>query len=444
MDKIDRIISLAKRRGFIFQSSEIYGGLSGVYDYGPLGVELKNNIKRLWWQDVVEAREDVVGLDAAIIMPPKVWVASGHLEHFVDPLRECKECHKRFRADDLENTKKCPVCGGKLGPTRIFNILVETHLGPVKDTAHLAYLRGETAQGIFVNFENVRDTMRLKIPFGIAQIGKAFRNEITPGNFLFRLREFEQMELEYFIKPGQQAKWFSYWKKERMAWYESLGIKKDNLRFYKHKKKELAHYADMCEDIEYKFPWGWGEQEGIASRRDYDLSQHSKISGEDLSYFDPQENKKYIPYVIEPSAGVDRLTLILLLDAYDEEEVRGQKRTLLRFSPKIAPVKVAVLPLVRNKKELTAKAREVYNKLSSKFSTMYDEVGSIGRRYRRQDEVGTFVSVTTDFQTIKDSTVTLRDRDTMAQIRIGIAELQETIQKILNGEEFLKLGQPVK
>ncbi len=423
MNKIEKITSLAKRRGFIFQSSEIYGGISGVYDYGSLGVELKNNIKRLWWKNIVGTRENVVGLDAAIVMPPKVWVASGHLEHFVDPLRECKKCRKRFRSDDLKSKKKCPECGGLLGRERTFNILVETHLGPVKDTANLAYLRGETAQGIFVNFENVRDSMRQKIPFGIAQIGKAFRNEITPGNFIFRLREFEQMELEYFIEPGSQKKWFDHWKRERMDWYLSLGIARESLRFYKHKKNELAHYADMCEDIEYKFPWGWGELEGIASRRDYDLKQHSQISGKDLSYFDEKKNKKYIPFVIEPSAGVDRLALVLLLDSYHEEEVKGQKRVVMRFDKELAPVKVAVLPLLRNKKELTKKAREVYQMLSDQFLIIYDEAGSIGRRYRRQDEIGTPYCVTIDFESLEDQAVTVRDRDSMGQERIGIKEL---------------------
>jgi len=428
MNKIEKITSLAKRRGFIFQSSEIYGGLSGVYDYGSLGVELKNNIKRLWWKNIVGTRENVVGLDAAIVMPPKVWVASGHLEHFVDPLRECKKCRKRFRSDDLKSKEKCPECGGLLGRERTFNILVETHLGPVKDTANLAYLRGETAQGIFVNFENVRDSMRQKIPFGIAQIGKAFRNEITPGNFIFRLREFEQMELEYFIEPGSQKKWFDYWKRERMDWYRALGIAEESLRFYKHKKNELAHYADMCEDIEYKFPWGWGELEGIASRRDYDLKQHSQISGKDLSYFDEKKNKKYIPFVIEPSAGVDRLALVLLLDNYHEEEVKGKARVVMRFDKELAPVKVAVLPLVRNKKELTTKAREVYQMLSGQFLIMYDEVGSIGRRYRRQDEIGTPYCVTIDFESLEDQAVTVRDRDSMGQERVKVQDLVGFIQ----------------
>jgi len=427
MTEINKIIALAKRRGFIFQSSEIYGGLSGIYDYGPLGVELKNNIKRLWWQNIVMGREDVVGQDAAIIMPPKVWEASGHLEHFADPLKECANCHKRFKADDLKNQEECPGCGGHLGVERMFNILVATHLGPVKDQANLAYLRGETAQGIFVNFENILNTMRLKIPFGIAQIGKAFRNEITPGNFIFRLREFEQMELEYFIEPGTQSKWFSYWKDERMNWYLSLGLKKANLRFYRHPKKELAHYADMCEDIEYKFPWGWGEQEGIASRKDYDLRQHSKFSGKDLSYFNTATGKKYVPYVIEPSAGVDRLVLSLLLDAYHEEEVKGEKRVVLRFKPLLAPIKVAILPLVRNRKPLVNKAREIFKILSAEIATFYDEGGSIGRRYRRQDEIGTPFCVTIDFDTLKDDTVTMRDRDTMRQERVKIQDLVDLV-----------------
>ncbi len=458
MVAMEKIVSLCKRRGFIYPGSEIYGGLANTWDYGPLGVELKNNIKKVWWQDSVWKRPDMVGLDAAILMNPKVWQASGHIEGFTDPLVECKSCHKRFRADQLveefkdsakldehgiftpeelaDLTKaikkiKCPDCGGELTEPKQFNLLMETHLGPVEDAQSKVYLRGETAQGIFVDFNLVRESSRMKIPFGIAQIGKAFRNEITPGNFTFRTREFEQMEIEYFVKPGTDKKWYQYWRKERFNWYIKYGIAKKNLRLRDHKKDELAHYAVACADVEYQFPFGWSELEGIANRKDYDLKQHAKHSGQDLRYFDEETKEKYLPYVIEPSGGVDRTALAFLVDAY--EEIKGGRTTttesqkevevVLRLDKELAPIKVAVLPLVRNKKDLVKKAQEVYDLLKGHWLSQYDEVGSIGRRYRRQDEVGTPFCLTIDFETLKQNDVTVRDRDTMKQKRVKIGEL---------------------
>jgi glycyl-tRNA synthetase len=464
---MEKIVSLCKRRGFIFPSSEIYGGIQGFYDYGPLGVEMKNNIKRLWWKKIVQERDDVVGLDSSIIQNPNVWKASGHVERFFDLLTECKSCHKRFRADhlveELKNSVKldevgvyteeemkdiakviekikCPECGGKLTPPRQFNLMLKTFIGPVENESTKSYLRPETAQGIFVNFKNVLETQRKKIPFGIAQIGKAFRNEITPKNFLFRTREFEQMELEFFVKPGEDERWFDYWVKERMKWYvEVLGIKKENLRIRPHKKEELAHYAKACVDIEYKFPFGWGEIEGIANRTDFDLKQHQKFSGQNLEYYDEKEKRSYIPYVIEPSCGVDRIFLALICDAYQEIKGGRTKTTkptkeieiLLKLDKKVAPIKVAVLPLVKNKKELVEKAKEVYQILKPHFVCQYDEVGSIGRRYRRQDEIGTPYCITIDFDTLKDDTVTIRDRDTMEQERVKIENLVKILREKL-------------
>jgi glycyl-tRNA synthetase len=459
---MEKIISLCKRRGFIFPSSEIYGGIQGFYDYGPIGVELKNNIKKAWWENMVWKRDDIVGLDAAIIMHPSVWKASGHVDSFTDPLAECKNCHLRFRADHLisklrdsgkldehgvfteEEIKdmnkvfqkiKCPECGGDFVPPRKFNLMFKTSVGPVEDAGSIAYLRPETAQGIFVNYKNILDTARVKIPFGIAQIGKAFRNEITPGNFTFRTREFEQMEIEYFVKPGTDEKWHQDWIKIRMDWYYSLGIRKENLRVRPHQKDELAHYAKACVDVEYKFPFGWSELEGIANRTDFDLKQHQKFTGKDLSYFDEKEQKSYIPYVIEPSAGVDRTLLAVLVDAYHEEMVKGvkgeEKRVVLKFSKKLAPIKVAVLPLIRNRPELVEKAKEVYQLLKPHFVCQYDELGSIGRRYRRQDEIGTPLCLTIDFDTLKDDTVTIRDRDTMEQERVKIGDLVNVLKEKL-------------
>lgn len=466
-NKFEKIISLCKRRGFVFQSSEVYGGISGFYDFGPLGVEMKKNIKELWWKSIVQEREDVVGLDSSIIQNPKVWEASGHIERFFDLLTECKSCHKRFRADHLvEELKdsgkleklrvfpekemidiskviekiKCPECGGKLTPPKKFNLMLKTWVGPVEEKSAISYLRPETAQGIFINFKNILETSRKKIPFGIAQIGKAFRNEITPKNFLFRVREFEQMELEYFVKPGEDEKFFDYWVKERMKWYtQVLKIKKENLRVRKHKKEELAHYAKASVDIEYKFPFGWGEIEGIANRTDFDLKQHQKFSGENFSYFDETEKKSFIPYVIEPSCGVERIFFALICDGFEEIKGGRTKTTkptkevevLLRLDKKVAPIKVGVFPLVRNKPELVQKAKEVYQLLKPHFVCQYDELGSIGRRYRRMDEIGCPFCVTVDFETLEKEDVTIRDRDTMEQERVKIKDLVEVLKKKL-------------
>ena len=431
---MEKIVSLCKRRGFIFQSSEIYGGLGSCWDYGPIGVELKRNVKNAWWKAIVEQRADVVGLDCSIMMHPTVWKASGHIESFSDPLVECKSCNQRWRADHLESDK-CPACGGELGEARKFNLMFKTFMGPVEEDASVVYLRPETAQGIFVNFENVVTTSRKRLPLGIAQIGKSFRNEITPGNFTFRTREFEQMEMEFFVKPGSDEEWYNYWSKERYNWYVGLGMNAENLRMREHAKDELAHYAKACVDVEYRFPIGWSELEGIANRADYDLQQHSKWSGKDLSYFDGQTNERYMPYVIEPSAGADRSVLAFLADAYTEEEIEGATRVVLKFHPSLAPVKVALLPLSRNEK-LTPLAREIFEKLSKSFVTDYDDTQSIGRRYRRQDEIGTPYCVTVDFDSLEDHQVTIRDRDTLAQIRLPVEKLEETIKAKLAGESF--------
>ena len=431
---MEKIVSLCKRRGFIFPSSEIYGGLGSCWDYGSLGVELKKNIKDAWWRAVVQERDDMAGIDASIMMHPQTWVASGHVEGFSDPLVECKACHLRWRATDLSGSS-CPDCGGELTEPKLFNLMFKTFMGPVEDEASVVYLRPETAQGIFVNFDNVLATSRKKLPFGIAQIGKSFRNEITTGNFIFRTREFEQMEIEYFVKPGSDEKWFDYWVKERFDWYLKLGIKQENLHLRRHGKEELAHYAKDCYDIEYLFPMGWAELEGIANRGDYDLAQHAKHSGKTLSYFDEEAGERYTPYVIEPSAGVDRSALAFLIDAYDEELAEGETRVVLHFHPELAPIKVAILPLSRNEK-LAPLAREVYTKLRRYFITQYDDAQSIGRRYRRQDEIGTPFCVTIDFQSLEDNQVTIRERDSMAQIRLPIEELVKTLQAKLSGESF--------
>jgi glycyl-tRNA synthetase len=438
---MDKIVSLCKRRGFIFPSSEIYGGLSNTWDFGPLGAELKNNIKKAWWQRIVVSREDIIGLDSSIIMNPKVWEASGHVSGFSDPLVECKSCHTRFRADDLMKGKygevsmkdgfpRCPLCGGELTEEKKFNLMFKTFFGPVEDKAHIVYLRPETAQGIFVNFKQLATVSRKKIPFGIAQIGKAFRNEITPGNFIFRTREFEQMELEYFVKPSEAPKWYKYWQQERLNWYLDLGIKKENLRLREHKKEELAHYAAACADVEYKFPFanddGWGELEGIANRTDYDLKNHQDHSGKDLTYFDETSKENYLPFVIEPSAGVDRSLLAFLLDAYHEEkDETGETRVVLKLNPILAPIKLAIFPLLKNNQELVKLAQSIYQQMKSELGMMveYDEVGSIGRRYRRHDEVGTPYCLTIDHQSLEDKTATLRERDSMKQERIKLEEL---------------------
>ena len=434
---MDKILSLSKRRGFVFQSSEVYGGLGSTWDYGPLGVELKRNVKEAWWRSVILERDDMVGLDAAILMHPQVWVASGHVENFSDPLVECRSCNLRFRSDDLISDR-CPECGGELADPRQFNLMFKTFMGPVEETANQVYLRPETAQGIFVNFPNVVNSTRKKLPFGIGQIGKAFRNEITPGNFTFRTREFEQMEIEYFVKPGTDDEWLHKWVRDRFDWYLAYGIRPENLRLRQHASDELAHYAKDCYDIEYRFPWGWAELEGIADRTDFDLRQHAEFSGQDMTYFDPDGigaedgQNRYLPYVIEPSGGVDRAVLAFWLDAYDEEadpsaKSGGAVRVVLHLHRKLAPVTVAALPLSRNEK-LTPTAREVYAQLRKSFNTQYDDAQSIGRRYRRQDEIGTPYCVTIDFDTLDDHQVTIRDRDTMSQSRIPIDHLVEVLR----------------
>jgi glycyl-tRNA synthetase len=489
LTKLDDIVSLCKRRGFIFQSSEIYGGLASCYDYGPLGVELKNNVKKCWWKQVVQMRDDVVGIDCSILMHPLVWKASGHADQFADLVAECKKCNTRTRVDHLKDKqnesaeehtehvalaaavagthdlsrKMCPACEavGNFTEPMPFKLMFETKMGANVEDSMTLFLRPETAQGIFANFRNILDTTRVKIPFGIAQIGKSFRNEVTTKAFIFRTREFEQAELEFFCEPGTDEKWFEHWKEQRFNWYLNLGIKKENLRFREHEKDELAHYAKGCVDVEYKFPFGsgdWQELEGIANRTDYDLRQHqrgmrtlnawyetkgdlSKIKlkeeAEDylkgpLSYFDEEKKARYIPYVIEPSAGMDRSTLAFLVDAYDEEEVRGETRNLLRFSPAIAPIKVGIFPLV-NRDGMPEIARNIYNDLKGHFTCFYDEKGAIGRRYRRQDEAGTPFCITVDGQTTQDQTVTIRERDSMNQIRLATDQLKAYLRDKLEG-----------
>jgi glycyl-tRNA synthetase len=423
---MEKVVNLCKRRGFVFPGSEIYGGLGASLDYGPLGVELKRNVKEAWWRSVVTGRDDVVGVDCAIIMHPRVWVASGHLEGFSDPLVDCKSCKQRFRADHVAGPK-CPACGGELTEARQFNLMFKTFVGPVEGTAHVAYLRPETAQGIFVNFRNVLETSRLKLPFGIAQIGKSFRNEITPGNFLFRTREFEQMEIEYFVRPGEDDQWFEHWRDERLRWYVDLGLASERLRLRPHGADELAHYAKGCADIEYQFPFGWSELEGVANRTDFDLKRHAEYSGKDLTYFDEERRERYLPYVIEPSAGADRSTLAFLVDAFDEDEADGEARVVLRLHPRLAPYKAAVFPLLR-KDGQPERARKIYDDLRRHFAADYDQAGSIGRRYRRQDEVGTPYGITVDHDTMRDGTVTLRDRDTMTQVRVPEDRLLEELR----------------
>ena len=422
----EQVVNLAKRRGFVFPSSEIYGGFRSTYDYGPLGVLLKRNVMEAWWRAMVQERDDIVGLDAAILMAPKVWEASGHLATFTDPLVDCRNCKERWRADQIGDT--CPNCGSHdLTDGRPFHLMFKTHVGPVEDDGAVAYLRPETAQGIFVNFANVLQTSRKKPPFGIAQQGKSFRNEITPGNFIFRTREFEQMEMEYFVPPDQGQKWFEYWCEERMRWYTDLGIPADKLRLRHHDTEELSHYSTGTADVEFLYPWGWGELEGIANRTDYDLTQHATFSGERLEYFDQASGERYVPHVIEPAAGVGRSMMAFLLAAYDEDEVKGEVRSVLRLHHSLAPIKVAILPLSK-KDTLTPTAREVLHLLQPHFMTDYDETQSIGRRYRRQDEAGTPFCVTVDFETLDDRAVTIRDRDTLAQDRIPIDKLVDELR----------------
>jgi glycyl-tRNA synthetase len=445
-DRMDTIVSLSKRRGIVYPSSEIYGGLRAAWDYGPLGVEIKNNIKRQWWRSMVTLRDDIVGIDSSVILAPEVWQASGHVTEFVDPLTECQVCHKRYRADHLTEAYEekhghepehgladliCPNCGTKaaFSEPRMFNGLLRTYLGATEDESGLAYLRPETAQGIFINYKNVQQTSRKKIPFGIAQIGKSFRNEITPGNFIFRTREFEQMEMEFFVKPGTDEEWHQYWIDTRQAWFVDLGVSKDNLRQYEHPQEKLSHYSKRTVDLEYRFEFPgseWGELEGVANRTDYDLSTHAKASGVDMSYLE-ESGERFTPYVIEPAVGVDRSTLVFLLEAYTEDEApdaKGnmEKRTVMRLDPRLAPIKVAVLPLSRNA-DLSPKARDIAAEMRKHWNTDFDDASAIGRRYRRQDEIGTPYCVTVDFESLEDQAVTVRERDSMRQDRIGIDRL---------------------
>ncbi|MDP3792613.1 MAG: glycine--tRNA ligase [bacterium] len=460
-DLLEKVVSLCKRRGFIFPGSEIYGGLSGIYDYGPLGVEFKNNIKQAWREEMFRRQDNIFELDSSILMQRRVWEASGHTSAgFTDPLRECKKCHRRYRADHLteegvdpvrgktpsdgssaghaqgagrtsNGVDKCPNCGGELMEPRKFNLLVETHLGPVKDDSSLTYLRGETTQGIYVNYRNVKTAMSAEIPFGVGQIGKAFRNEITPGHFTYRMREFEQMEQQYFVRPEDAEKYFKYWKNERMRWYIELGLRKEKLQFRPHAKDELAHYAKTAEDIEYEFPFGWHEMEGIHNRGDWDLSRHSEFSGKDLSEIDEKTGIRFYPYIIETSAGADRAALAFLVDAYSEDQ--DNKRVVLKLHPKLSPYKAAVFPLLRNKPDLVNKAREIYLKLKKQNlgPIAWDDRGNIGKRYYAQDEIGTPCCITVDFQTLEDNTVTIRDRDTMKQERITIEDVASYISSNL-------------
>jgi len=425
---MEKIVSLCKRRGLIFQSSDIYGGLANAWDYGPYGVELKNNVKRAWWKSVVYERNDILGMDAAILMHPKVWEASGHMENFFDLKSDCKSCKKRFKAADLKDKTKCPECGGELTDARKFNLMFKTHQGAIEDAADIIYLRPETAQGMFVNFLNILDSRHPKLPFGLAQIGKAFRNEITPGNFIFRTREFEQMEIEYFVHPKEADKKLEEWIGYRFDWYLNLGIKKENLRKRAHGKDELAHYALACTDIEYNFPFGWSELEGIANRTDFDLKQHEKFSGKEMKFFDDAAKEKFYPYIIEPSGGVDRSVLAFLTDAYHEEKVKDDLRVVLKLDKDLAPTKVAVLPLLKNRPEVVELAKKIALDLKKSFITVYDDTAAIGKLYRRQDEVGTLYCVTIDVQSLEDKQVTVRNRDTMKQDRISIDKLKEYLR----------------
>jgi glycyl-tRNA synthetase len=443
--QLDTIVSLSKRRGFVFPSSEIYGGINAVWDYGPLGVELKNNVKRAWWRAMVQERDDIVGLDAGILMAPQVWVTSGHVAEFSDPLVECQTDHKRFRVDELPGTEgltaqelldpavvdrlglRCPDDGGPLSPPRKFNLMLKTFLGPVEEAAAVVYLRPETAQGIYVNFRSVRETSRKKIPFGIAQVGKAFRNEISPGNFVFRMREFEQMEMQYFVRPEDAARQFGEWLPRRRAWYERYGVAPERLRTREHRPDELAHYAKKAVDVEYRFPFGWKELEGVHNRGDWDLGRHQQASGENLEYFDPATEEHFIPWIVETSAGADRAAFTFLIDAYREEEVRGEKRVVLGFDPELAPYKVAVLPLLKKRPEIVELCRRILADLKRDIMAVYDDTAAIGKLYRRQDEIGTPWCVTVDVDSLEDGAVTLRDRDSMMQERIPIDGVKRAI-----------------
>ena len=429
---MEKVVALAKRRGFIYPSSEIYGGLSGFYDYGPYGVALKRAIRDLWWRHMVDLRDDVVGLESSLIMPGAVWAASGHLTNFVDPLRQCLgTCKKRWRADNVKGDR-CPECGGPLDEARMFNLMFKTHVGPVEDSSSEVYLRPETAQGMFVDFKNVINSTRVRVPFGIAQQGRAFRNEITPGNFVFRVREFELMEMEYFVKPDEDDEWFDFWRKERMRWFtEVLGVGAERLRYHDHPKEGLSHYSKQTTDIEYEFPFGWGELEGIADRTDYDLRVHQEASKQDLTYLDPETNQRYLPWVIEPAVSLERIFITLLLDAYEEDVVNDEPRVLLRLHPNVAPVQVAVVPLSK-KEDLIKVAREVVSSLRGRYRVEYDQTGgNIGRRYRRQDEIGTPFCVTVDFETLQDKAVTIRQRDSTQQERVAIDELEGRLDELI-------------
>lgn len=440
MVDMDTIVNLCKKRGFIFQSSEIYGGLASTWDYGPLGVEFKRNVKNAWWKDMISTRDDIVGIDAAILMHPRVWQVSGHVDSFTDPLVDCKECKQRFREDDLDGSGKCPACGGELTESRQFNCMFRTFMGPVEESGSTVYMRPETAQGIFVNFLNVQQATRKKLPFGIGQVGKSFRNEITPGNFIFRTREFEQMEMEFFCMPGTDDDWFEYWIRERWNWYLKYNLREENMRLRPHDPDELSFYSKGTTDIEYKFPFGWGELEGIANRTNYDLLKHTEGSGKELTYFDEASGEHVIPYVVEPAAGADRATLAFLVDAYEEEDLtkeggKKDKRTVLRFHKDLAPVKAAVLPLLRNRPDIVETAKNLAHDLQKAFPTMYDDTASIGRLYRRQDEIGTLWCITVDVQTIEeDHQVTIRDRDTMQQIRMPIEGVKRYLRDELEKE----------
>jgi len=430
VNDMDKISSLCKRRGFIYQNSEIYGGLGSVWDYGPLGVELKNNVKKAWWEANVYGRDDMEGLDSSILMHPQTWTASGHVTSFKDLLVDCKKCKKRFR-QDLLKSQNCPECKGDLTEPKMFNLMFKTFVGSVEGKSSEVYLRPETAQGIFLNFSNVLVASRKKLPFGIAQTGKAFRNEITTGNLTFRSREFEQMEIEFFVKPNEADKWFEYWVNERFNWYLKLGIKKENLKIRPHAKEELAHYAKACSDIDYQFPFGWSELEGIANRTDYDLRKHSEFSGQQLTYFDDGTKERFFPFIIEPSGGVDRSVLAFLVDAYREEKVKGDKRVVLSLHKDLAPIKAAVLPLLRNKPKLVEMAKKIAKDLRGGYKVAYDDTASIGRLYRRQDEIGTLYCITVDVESLEDKKVTVRYRDTMKQDRVGADGLKDFIKEKL-------------
>ena len=436
---MEKIVSLCKRKGFIFQSSEIYGGINACYDYGPLGVELKKNVKEFWWKSMVYDHQNIVGLDSAILMHPRIWEASGHVGGFNDPMVDCRQCKARFREDEIDPKKlaagQCPKCGNKevLTEPRQFNLMFKTHMGPVAEDASEIYLRPETAQGIYVNYKNVLDSSRQKIPFGIAQIGKAFRNEITPGNFIFRTREFEQMEMQFFVKPGDDEEAFEMWKARRMDYYDRLGINRDKLRFEEHGPNDLAHYAKAAFDVEYEYPIGWKELEGVHNRTDFDLSRHQEFSGKDLRYFDEPTRERFLPYIIETSAGVDRTLLTCLVDAYEEEQLEKDKRTVLHLNPEIAPMKAAIFPLVK-KDGMPDIAMKIYDDLRRDMNVFYDAAGAVGRRYRRQDEAGTPFCVTVDSQTLEDDTVTVRERDSMDQSRIPMAGLKQALKDKIWGE----------